>query len=331
MAEFSIIDQFCRDVGPKHSSTKLDIGDDAAVIRPDQGTELAISVDTMVSGVHFFEDVRPERLAHKILAVNLSDMAAMGARPKWATLALTLPRGDDEWLSSFSDGLKQTANRFDLQLIGGDTSQGPLSLSLTVIGTLPQSKALKRSGAALGDDVYVTSTLGDAALGLALLNGELELGPKNSAHAIDALEVPEPRNEFGQSILDIASSCLDISDGLVGDIAHICDQSAVSIEIDLARLPLSLAYQEYISSNKLDPSSISTLNHALNGGDDYELAFTAAPEKAVTIRRRAEECGVSVTKVGQVIERESRKVYLSRNGRRLEIESTNTKSFEHFS
>jgi len=331
MAEFSIIDQFCRDIGPKHSSTKLDIGDDAAVIRPDHGSELAISVDTMVSGVHFFEDVLPERLAHKILAVNLSDMAAMGASPKWATLALTLPKADPEWLSAFSSGLKKTAKRFGLQLIGGDTTQGPLSLSLTIIGTLPLFKALVRSGAKIGDEVYVTNTLGDAALGLALLSGKFELSPLNRAHAIDALETPEPRNEFGQSLLDIATGCLDISDGLIGDIAHICEQSSVSIEIDLDCLPLSSAYEEYIELNKLDPKSVSTLNYALNGGDDYELAFTASPEDAAKVLNRADECELSVTKVGQVIERESHKVYLCSNGARLNIESSDTKSFEHFS
>ncbi len=331
MAEFSIIDQFCRDIGPKHSSTKLDIGDDAAIIRPDHGTELAISVDTMVSGVHFFEDVCPKRLAHKILAVNLSDMAAMGASPKWATLALTLPKADPEWLAAFSNGLKTSAKRFGLQLIGGDTTQGPLSLSLTVIGTLPLSKALVRSGAKVGDDVYVTNTLGDAALGLALLNGKLELSPDSSAHAIDALETPEPRNEFGQSLLDIATSCLDVSDGLIGDIEHICSQSAVSIEIDFESLPLSSAYQEYINANSLDPRSISTLNYALNGGDDYELAFTAAPEDAAKVFNRANECELSVTRVGQIIERESHKVYLCSNGARLNLESSDTKSFEHFS
>jgi len=330
MAEFSIIDQFCRDVGPKHRSTKLDIGDDAAVIQPDKGSELAISVDTMVSGVHFFEDVRPEALAHKILAVNLSDMAAMGARPKWATLALTLSSVDAEWLRAFSDSLKTMASRFGVQLIGGDTTQGQLSLSLTIIGLLPLSKSLRRSGAKLGHDVYVTGTLGDAALGLALLNKEFELSSDSTQWAIAALEIPEPRVQFGSTLLDLASSCLDVSDGLAGDLAHICNQSAVSIEIDLESLPLSSAYHEYLALLRDDRLSVPALNYALNGGDDYELAFTAAPRYEADIRQVASECGLAVTKIGQVIERDSKTVYLRKNQERIAGDQHSGNSFEHF-
>jgi len=163
------------------------------------------------------------------------------------------------------------------------------------------------------------------------LNEEFDLSPQYRIHAVDALEVPEPRTEYGQSILGVASSCLDISDGLVGDLTHICDQSDVSIELDLGSLPLSSAYQEYIKTNNLNSESISALNYALNGGDDYELAFTAAPENAARISKCANECGIRVTKVGRVIKRESGKVYLCRNGARLIIDSQDTKSFEHFS
>ena len=329
MAEFSLIDQFCRGVGPDHSATTLSIGDDAAIIAPEPNTELAISVDTMVAGVHFFDDVSPEHLAHKILAVNLSDMAAMGAEPKWATLALTLPAVDQQWLASFSKGLKNMAERFGVQLVGGDTTQGQLSLSLTIIGLLPKSKSLTRSGAKPHDNVYVTNTLGDAALGLLLLNKSLGLSDESASQLISALEKPEPRVDFGRAILDVASSCLDISDGLVGDLGHICQQSGVSIELDLEKIPRSSAYNEYLDVNGLKHNSLSGLRYALSGGDDYELAFTAPANKEADLYRIAKHCGLSISNIGRVIERTEVAVQVLKNGIVCDLDSLN--SFEHFS
>jgi thiamine-monophosphate kinase len=320
MAEFSIIEEFCQGIGPNHPETKLGVGDDAAVVDVPKGMELAISVDTMVSGVHFFPDVDPAKLAHKILAVNLSDMAAMGATPKWATMALSIPEFDNFWLKTFTDSLKRVANRFDVQIIGGDTTQGPLNLSITIMGLLPQSKRLCRSGAQPSDDVYVSHTLGDAALGLAVLNGEVKLGMAEQTHVLEALETPEPRVKLGGALLSVASACLDVSDGLIGDLNHIAQQSKVSIDIDSNLVPLSDVYRSYLKTG-------GKLDLALSGGDDYELVFTAGPEYRETIEDIAIKFGIALTKVGKVVERSLESVKVSNNGTRYTV----TDGYQHFS
>jgi len=320
MAEFSIIEEFCHGIGPDHAETKLGIGDDAAIIAVPAGMELAISADTMVSGVHFFADVNPAKLAHKILAVNLSDMAAMGAEPKWATLVLTIPEFDTDWLGAFSDSLKLNATRFKLQIIGGDTTQGPLNLSITIMGLLPQGQALCRSGAMRGDDVYVSHNVGDAALGLAVLRGEARLDGVFRDSVVSALEAPEPRLTLGQSLLGVASACLDISDGLIGDLGHICQQSRVSIDIDAGLIPLSDAYLQYLANG-------GNLDLALSGGDDYELAFTASSNRRDEIARIAEQLGISLTRVGSVVTKRQEAVSVSLEGVEYQLPT----SFEHFS
>ncbi|MBL4671531.1 MAG: thiamine-phosphate kinase [Arenicella sp.] len=320
MAEFSIIEEFCHGIGPDHADTKLGVGDDAAIIAVPAGMELAISADSMVSGIHFFADVSPAKLAQKILAVNLSDMAAMGAEPKWATLVLTIPEFDADWLKAFSDSLKVIATRFNLQIIGGDTTQGPLNLSITIMGLLSQGQALCRSGAMLDDDVYVSQYVGDAALGLAVLSGEVCLTDEYSDAVVSALETPEPRVTLGQSLLGVASACLDISDGLVGDLGHICQQSRVSIDIDAGLIPLSDAYRWFIANG-------GTLDLALTGGDDYELAFTASPSQRSEIDCIAEQLGISLTRVGSVVAKRQEAVSVSLEGVKYQLPT----SFEHFS
>lgn len=320
MAEFSIIEAFCHGIGPDHVETQLSVGDDAAVVAVPNGFELAVSVDTMVSGVHFYPDVDAAKLAHKILAVNLSDMAAMGAEPKWATMALTVPELDNNWFSQFSTSLKHMANRFGVQIIGGDTTQGPLNLSITIMGLLPISQRLCRSGAVVGDDVYVSHYLGDAALGLALLQGEAVLCEADQKHTVAALELPEPRVELGRALLGVAHSCLDISDGLVGDLAHLCERSNVSIEVDAALLPLSESYRAYVANG-------GNLDLALNGGDDYELAFTASPDQQQRVAAISKANDILLTRIGTVVEPGDGRVAVSLDG--LNYRPAN--SFEHFS
>ena len=320
MAEFSIIEAFCHGIGPDHVETQLSVGDDAAVVAVPNGFELAVSVDTMVSGVHFYPDVDAAKLAHKILAVNLSDMAAMGAEPKWATMALTVPELDNNWFSQFSTSLRQIANRFGVQIIGGDTTQGPLNLSMTIMGLLPISQRLCRSGAVIGDDVYVSHYLGDAALGLALLQGETVLCEADRKHTVAALELPEPRVELGRALLGVAHSCLDISDGLVGDLGHLCERSNVSIEVDAALLPLSESYRAYVANG-------GNLDLALNGGDDYELAFTASPDQQQRMAAISKVNDILLTRIGTVVEPRDSRVAVSLDG--LNYRPAN--SFEHFS
>jgi thiamine-monophosphate kinase len=320
MAEFSIIEEFCHGIGPDHAETKLGVGDDAAIIAVPQGMELAISTDTMVSGIHFFADVSADKLAHKILAVNLSDMAAMGAEPKWATVALTLPEFDKAWFKAFSDALKIIADRFKIQIVGGDTTQGPLNIGITIMGLLPQGQALCRSGAMLGDDVYVSHTVGDAALGLAVLRDQTSLGAVYRETAVGALESPEPRVSLGQSLLGVASACLDISDGLVGDLSHICKQSNVSINIDAELIPLSAAYRWFVDNG-------GNLDLALNGGDDYELAFTANQNQRNEIASIADKQEILLTRIGSVVTKREEAVSVSLNGVKYNL----SPSFEHFS
>lgn len=321
MAEFSIIDEFCHGLGPNHQDTILGVGDDAAIISVPADMELAISVDTMVAGVHFYPDASPESLAHKLLAVNLSDMAAMGAIPKWATLSLTIPDVNRAWLSSFSNALRQNSILHGVQVVGGDTTQGPLSLSINIMGLLPKGKALCRHGAELQDDVYVSHYLGDAALGLLCVQNKLDLGVTFNNELIAALERPIPRVALGQSLLPLASSCLDVSDGLVGDLEHICERSDVSVTLEVDKIPLSNAYKQYVKQG-------GDLNLALNGGDDYELAFTANAAHRKEIQNLAANLGLTLSRIGQVALKAEQKVSLIKNGHPYKLEDSN--SFEHF-
>ena len=326
MTEFSIIDRHCRKVGPNHKETVLGIGDDAAIVTVPGEMELVVSVDSMIAGVHFFPEVKPASLAYKLLAVNLSDMAAMGAQPKWATMTLTLPNSDENWLSDFSNALKHHAGVYGVQLIGGDTTQGPLNLSLTIMGLVPKGKALSRRQAVAGDDVYVSNVVGDAALGLRCLQGNLDCSSDTQTQLIDALEHPQPRVDLGLALRDIANACLDVSDGLIGDLQHICEQSRVGIEIDVDTLPLSQVYANYLANG-------GNLVEALSGGDDYELAFTAAKSKRKELSELSTALGISLTRIGIVTKFSERadqqKIALKQSGKAYTL--PNAKSYQHFS
>jgi len=328
MAEFSIIRNYCQGIGPKHRSTRIDIGDDAAVFEPPQDMDIAVSTDTMVTGVHFLPDTAPSHLAHKILAVNCSDMAAMGAIPKYATLALTMPQVDEPWLAEFSAALMTQAERFKVQLIGGDTSSGNLTLSCTIIGLLDKFKVLSRASARPGSDVYVSGSVGDAALALAHLQNQINL-PKTDAETLTLAHYrPEPRVELGQGLLNIADACIDVSDGLVADLGHICQQSEVSIQIELDAIPLSEAYLNFQNSYSNSDQAANSLDYALYGGDDYELAFTARADRRGEIKALSEELGLRLTKIGIATSAQEHSVMLAR-GDKLYRPQTHA-GYQHF-
>jgi len=321
LAEFSIIEKYCRDIGVEHNSTKLNIGDDAAIVAIPNDMELAISVDTMVEGVHFYADTSAAYIAHKLAAVNLSDMAAMGAKPKWATLALTLPEQDESWLAEFSSSLDAICKQHGVQLIGGDTSQGSLNLSLHIMGLLPKGKSLTRNNARVGNDVYVSNILGDAALALQCIEGNVEYRGQNLEVLHSALDRPQPQVSLGMGLLNIASSCIDLSDGLVADLTHLATLSEVSIELDVSRVPLSEEYQRYVSSG-------GNVDLALTGGDDYQLAFTVNPERRGELIALSEELGLRVSKIGHVIDAQSQRIILKDGEQPYELNQTS--GYQHF-
>jgi thiamine-monophosphate kinase len=272
----------------------LGVGDDAALVAVRPGHELAASTDMLVEGVHFFADVSPLSLGHKSLAVNLSDLAAMGATPRWAMLALSLPDADEQWLKDFAGGFFSLAERHDVELIGGDTTRGPRNICIQVMGEVEQGLALRRDGARPGDDVWVSGHLGDAAAAVAHRRGELLLREPALGHCLQRLERPTPRVELGGRLVGVASSAIDISDGLIGDLGHICERSLVGAEIDLAKIPCS--------ANLLSLRHHAPVTRAiLAGGDDYELCFTAAPGRRTEIESLAGSLRLALTRIGRVV------------------------------
>lgn len=282
----------------------LGVGDDCALLQPTPGTQLAISSDMLVEGRHFFPDVDPFALGHKALAVNLSDLAACGATPLAFTLALALPRADEAWLEPFSRGLLGLADAHGCELVGGDTTQGPLNICITVFGEVPvvggKSQALLRSGARAGDDLYVSGTLGDARLALETLRGALQLPAEALAQARTRLEQPTPRVALGQALRGVASAAIDVSDGLLGDLRHILAASRVGATIhtefamDLAAAGSRLAVEGAAISQE------KQLEFVLSGGDDYELAFTAPMSARDAVRAASQLAQTPVTRIGSI-------------------------------
>lgn len=263
MEEFELIWRFF-DRPAQGTATVLSVGDDCALLRPDAGYDVAVTVDTMVEGVHFFEGTNAERLGHKALAVNLSDLAAMGAIPRWVTLALTLPSVDESWLASFSKGFFELARWHRVDLIGGDTTRGPLSITVQAMGQVKRGKALRRSDAKVGDGIYLSGQLGLAGLGLKLLSNQTQVF---DPEAIQKLEKPEPRVDLGMRLLNIANACIDVSDGLAADLNHILTASKVGATLEWRCLPLSNSVLAYIDES-------GDWSMPLVSGDDYELCFT---------------------------------------------------------
>jgi len=271
----------------------LGIGDDAAVLAVDG--HLAVTVDTLVAGVHFPDGMAPSLLGHRLMAVNLSDLAAMGAQPRWATLALTLPSADELWLDGFSRGLFELADRYGISLVGGNLSRGPLTLTLQLMGRVDPKNMLTRSGGHVGDDIYVTGTLGDSAAGVALVL-ERSAAPQGSAAAAlkERFYRPVPRVGAGLALRSLATAAIDVSDGLLADLGHICRASGCGATIDVERIPLSA---ELLS---LFPPQ-EALAQALGGGDDYELCFTAPPSRAEEVEAALEAAGTPVRRIGQLV------------------------------
>jgi len=293
VAEFALIDLIRARCAITREDVRLGIGDDAALLAVPAGQTLAVSTDTLVSGVHFPKDTAPFDIGWKALAVNLSDLAAMGATPAWATLALTLPAADAAWIAAFADGFAALAHQFGVALVGGDTTQGPLSITVTVHGFVPESLALRRTGAKVGDAVFVTGTLGDAAAGLALLQRPVTAG-KGPEHLIARLNRPTPRVAQGLLLRARAHACIDVSDGLVADLGHICTASAVGAEIDLAMLPASPALLGFVADEARVPLQLA-------GGDDYELCFSAAPAIATELLNDLARSGCAATRIGRIV------------------------------
>ncbi|MEO3865501.1 thiamine-phosphate kinase [Rheinheimera fenheensis] len=293
MGEFELISRFFANCGAKRSDAALGVGDDGAVLQVRDGYDLVVTTDTMVVGTHFFPDDDPRALGHKLVAVNVSDLAAMGAEPAWLSLALTLPAVDEAWLSAFAAGLGETADYYQCQLVGGDTTRGPMSLTMIAKGTVPRGKALTRSGAKVGDYIYVTGTLGDAALGLKLCQGLHEVSKKHQSHILQRFHYPSARVALGQALRNLASSAMDLSDGLYSDIQHILKRSNVGASIDVSRLPLSQALKDSCDTS-------TALQLALSGGEDYELLFTVPEARRGSLEVLLSPYGIPVTCIGRV-------------------------------
>ena len=272
------------------------VGDDCALWQPQSGMQLAVSSDMLVEGRHFLSTVSAQRLGHKALAVNLSDLAACGARPLAFTLSLSLPRVDEAWLQGFSHGLFLLADGHGCELIGGDTTQGPLNICITVFGEIPPGDALLRGAAQAGDDIYVSGTVGDARLALEVFRGSLSLDAELFEAARLRMEQPEPRLALGLALRGIANACIDISDGLVGDLGHIMKASGVGAVLTTGWVADSAAISPALQSLPMS----RRLDMALAGGDDYELLFTAAPDQAQAVQEAANDCDVPVTCIGRI-------------------------------
>lgn len=331
IGEFSLIKQYFSTCTPIRTDVALGIGDDGAVVSLPPGNQLVVSTDTLVSGVHFLPDMPARAIAYKALAANLSDLAAMGATPRWITLALTMPTADEHWISAFSGGLKQLCEYFGVQLIGGDTTRGPLSITVTVMGSVPEGKALHRGGAWPGDWIFVTGTLGDSAAGLALLQqmsnqggDDAELIKVQSPHnefLIERHYHPSPRIVAGQSLRDVATAAIDVSDGLMSDLAHILKMSGCNAHIDLENLPLSDALKACCSEQQ-------AVEFALSGGEDYELLFTVSEENRGMLTTALSQSGTAFACIGRLVSGEGA-IELKRDGLPVELDA-NLKGWQHF-
>ena len=296
LSEFSLIDRFFARRAAAGSRRlkegELGIGDDCALLAPRPREMMAISTDMLVEGRHFFPDIDPHALGHKALAVNLSDLAAMGAQPQGFTLAFALPEAREDWLSAFSDGLFELAERYGCDLIGGDTTAGPLNLCITVFGSVPPQLALRRDAAQPGDDIWISGTLGDARAGLGVIRGEWSAEQEDAATFRRTLERPEPRVELGLALRGIAHAALDISDGLAGDLLHILERSQLTARVDADAVPRSDALRRL-------PADVQR-RCTLAGGDDYELCFTAPATARAAVEEAGHKVNLPLTRVGTI-------------------------------
>ncbi|MFT5690739.1 MAG: thiamine-monophosphate kinase [Oceanicoccus sp.] len=306
------------------SSIVLSGGDDCALLSLSVNHRLAISIDTLVSGTHFLENAEPADIAHRALAVAVSDLAAMGAEPVAFTLALTLPELDSHWLAQFSDGLHDSACFYGMRLIGGDTTKGPLTITIQVHGTVAENTDLRRSGARVGDKIYVSGSLGDAAVALDIMLGRLCVEDDQRRFFYNRFYRPQARIGLGRSLVRIASSAIDVSDGLLADLGHIATSSEVSAIIYTDKIPFSAEFRDLIQNNKIDRKKAEY--HALTGGDDYELCFTVPVKWQAELTKCAELSGVLITEVGTIVSGNGVEC-LNAMGQSVEFD---TKGYQHF-
>lgn len=319
--EFDIIQKYFNQSVENSNGLYLGIGDDGAILDIPVGYQLVVTTDTQVLGVHFFADVAPYLLGYKSLAVNLSDLAAMGATPKWVSLAITLPSVEASFLAEFTRGFFALADKYNVKLIGGDTTKGPLSITICAKGIIKKTMALQRSTAKVDDLIVVSGVVGDAGIGLACKLKTLAL--RSQEDFIDALECTEPRNTLGESLVGLASSCIDISDGLLQDLSHILSASQCSADIYVEKLPLSSAHKDALNSKQIDEDN--SLSYALNGGDDYELLFTIAKDKFKLLKDKFN--AITLTVIGRITKKTTVQVNLTKNKQTLALPSV---GWDHF-
>lgn len=318
--EFSLIARYFDRVRNARLDVETGIGDDCALLNIPEKQTLAISTDTLVAGIHFLPDINPADLAYKALAVNVSDLAAMGADPAWLTLALTLPTIDEAWLAAFSDSLFEQLDYYDMQLIGGDTTKGPLSMTLGIHGYVPMGRALKRDGAKPGDWVYVTGTPGDSAAGLAILLNQLTVDVAEDAAYLRQRHLrPTPRILQGQALRDLASAAIDLSDGLISDLGHIIKASGVGARIDLDALPYSDALRRHATPEL-------ACRWALSGGEDYELCFTVPELNRGALEVALGQLGTPFTCIGQM-SADIEGLHFMQDGKEITLD---WKGYDHF-
>ena len=316
LSESELITRYFRSCGAQRRDVPLGVGDDAALLECPPGLQLVATTDTLVAGVHFPSSVRAAAIGHRALAVNLSDLAAMGARPAWALLALTLPEADEHWLTEFAAGLGSLARAHDVALVGGDTTRGPLTVTVQLLGHVPQGRALTRAAGRPGDLLFVSGTPGDAGAGLALEQGRLEAPPEAAPYLRERFLLPTPRVALGERLRDYARACIDVSDGLLGDAGKLAAASGVGLEISYAKLPVSGPLVETLGAE-------AARELALTAGDDYELLFAVDPARAAELERelpRAQwnyrQIGVLRAAPGAVVVRDGTVMDFSHSGYR---------------
>jgi thiamine-monophosphate kinase len=318
LSEFALIDRYFRNCGMRRTDVRLGVGDDAALLDSPAGCDLVAAIDTLVDGVHFPHGCPAASVGHRVLAVNLSDLAAMGAKPAWALLALTLPNIDESWLEEFAAGFSALARSHDVALVGGDTTSGPLCATVQILGHVPHSQALLRSGARPGDLVFVSGTPGDAAAGLAVEQGRLQGASDTMAYLRKRFLYPSPRMALGKSLRGYASACIDVSDGLLGDVGKLAHASGCGVELTYKDLPVS---EELVAA----AGDARARELALTGGDDYELCFTVNPSSVARLRQDLppERWGYSL--IGTV--REASGAVVTQNGNVMEFSHS---GYDHF-
>ena len=293
LSEFALIERYFRRCGAQRSDVRLGVGDDAALLGVPSGSELVAAIDTLVAGVHFPHGSPPASVGHRALAVNLSDLAAMGARPAWALLALTLPQADETWLEEFATGLGDLARAHDVSLVGGDTTRGPLCVSVQLLGHVPAGEALTRAGGNVGDVLFVSGTCGDAAAGLAIEQGQLAGDPDARASLRERFLWPTPRVALGERLRGFASACIDVSDGLLADAGKLASASHVGAELAWADVPVSEPLLGVLGETR-------ARELALGGGDDYELCFAVPPQNVARLTAQLPPQEWRYTRIGQL-------------------------------